>query len=272
MRIFHYTNLESLALILKNRTIRFNRLDKVDDIEEGNTESLGVRFCKYVFVSCWTENQDESIPLWKMYSGDFGGVRISMEREMFQEYTFSDLDFGALKSQGSIKTKIPPQDLINPDYWFFPVLDYNNDLFYRKVKYVDDVFQYTNNTIQLMNVFDGRGDMSLQMKPFGYYKNKRWDFQDETRFVLYALPCNPLLEGANPEISSMLMQDLLSNKQLPFTNYDMQLKDDILDNIEITLSPSASEAERIIVHALVDKYTPKAQINNSTLGKVVRLK
>ena len=48
MKIYHYTNLESLAMILKNKTIRFNRLDKVDDLEEGNTESLGICFCKYI--------------------------------------------------------------------------------------------------------------------------------------------------------------------------------------------------------------------------------
>lgn len=54
MKIYHYTNIEALALILKNQTIRFNRLDKVDDIEEGKAESWGVKFCKYVFVSCWT--------------------------------------------------------------------------------------------------------------------------------------------------------------------------------------------------------------------------
>ena len=50
MKIYHYTNIEALALILKNQTIRFNRLDKVDDIEEGNAESWGVKFCKYVSV------------------------------------------------------------------------------------------------------------------------------------------------------------------------------------------------------------------------------
>ena len=44
-------------------------------MEEGNAESLGVRFCKYVFVSCWTENPEESISLWKMYGGDFGGQK-----------------------------------------------------------------------------------------------------------------------------------------------------------------------------------------------------
>lgn len=272
MRIYHYTNLESLAMILKNKTIRFNRLDKVDDMEEGNAESLGVRFCKYVFVSCWTENPEESIPLWKMYGGDFGGIRISLEQEMFQEYFVSDLDFGGQKSQGFIITKIPKKDFSNPDFWILPIVEYSNDLFYRHIIYVDDVFQYTKDAIQITNLKDGRGDMNMQMKPFGYYKNKRWEFQDETRFVLYMLPCNPMLNGSNPEISSIVMQSLLENKSLPFTHYDMQLKDEALDKIEITLSPSASEAEKIIVHALIDKYAPKAQINDSSLGKVVRLK
>lgn len=34
MEIHHYTSIENLALILKNKTIRFTRLDKVDDSEE----------------------------------------------------------------------------------------------------------------------------------------------------------------------------------------------------------------------------------------------
>lgn len=42
MRIFHYTSIETLALILKNRTIRFSRLDKVDDPEEYDITEDGV--------------------------------------------------------------------------------------------------------------------------------------------------------------------------------------------------------------------------------------
>lgn len=109
------------------------------------------------------------------------------------------------------------------------------------------------------------------MKPFGYYKNKRWGFQKETRFVLYIFPVNILKEGANPEISSIVMQSLLNNKPLPFTYYDLHLKDNAIDNMEITLSPSASEAQKIIVQAVVDKYAPKAKIYDSSLGKLVRL-
>lgn len=35
-KIYHYTSIENLALILKNKSIRFNRLDHVDDKEEAN--------------------------------------------------------------------------------------------------------------------------------------------------------------------------------------------------------------------------------------------
>lgn len=32
MKIYHYTTIETLALIIKSRAIRFNRLDCVDDL------------------------------------------------------------------------------------------------------------------------------------------------------------------------------------------------------------------------------------------------
>ena len=182
MKIHHYTNIETLALILKYRTIRFNRLDQVDDLEEGTVESLGVRVCKYAFVSCWTEVFEENIPLWKMnctpkvlcptfgvqfkmYGGDFGGVRISMEREMFKEYLITDLNLGnGLQTIGSIITKIPKQDLENPNYIFLPIFDYNNDLFYRHIKYVDDISIYTKDAIKISNYKNGRIDMQVKLK------------------------------------------------------------------------------------------------------------
>ncbi|MDD3645394.1 MAG: hypothetical protein PHR19_07705 [Bacteroidales bacterium] len=271
MRIYHYTNLESLALILKNKTIRFNRLDRVDDYEEGNAESLGVRFSKYVFASCWTEEPEESIPLWKMYGGDFGGLRISMEHEMFKEYNLFAPDLHIQTDTGFFSSKIPAKDMNNPDFFIFPFLDYENDLFYRQIRYVDNVFEYTKDSIKIGNINGNRGDMNLEMKSFGYYKNKRWEFQKESRFVLYIFPVNILREGANPEISSIVMQRLLNNIPLPFSYYDMNLKEDAMDNMEITLSPSASEAQKIIVQTLVDKYAPRAKVFESSLGKLVRL-
>ena len=76
MLIHHYTSIESLAMILSTRKIRFNRLDRMDDLEEGRVAAQGVPLGKYTYVSCWTEEQEESIPLWNMYAGKEMGVRI----------------------------------------------------------------------------------------------------------------------------------------------------------------------------------------------------
>jgi hypothetical protein len=71
-RVFHYTSLESLALILKARTLRFTRLDRVDDVSEAQ-QLAGINFGQYFFVSCWTQETKESIPQWNMYSKEMQG-------------------------------------------------------------------------------------------------------------------------------------------------------------------------------------------------------
>lgn len=58
MKIYHYTSIDTLEKILSNRTIRFNNLNNVDDLEE----RFYSPYSKYVFVSCWTDSPVESIP------------------------------------------------------------------------------------------------------------------------------------------------------------------------------------------------------------------
>ncbi|MBT2688378.1 hypothetical protein J7I93_09305 [Bacillus sp. ISL-47] len=81
--LYHYTSIETLALILKNKTIRFSSLSRVDDIEERRTEDYGDlgRFC---FVSCWTNETEESIPLWNLYTPNMTGVRIRVPTGPFK--------------------------------------------------------------------------------------------------------------------------------------------------------------------------------------------
>lgn len=77
--LYHYTNIESLALILKNRTIRFNSLDKMDDLQETMTadvENAG----RFTYVSCWTADVKENIALWKQYTNHDTGVRIELPK------------------------------------------------------------------------------------------------------------------------------------------------------------------------------------------------
>ena len=84
MRIYHYTTIETLALILHNKTIRFSRLDTVDDPDEYGFEKDAHNPAKYTYVSCWTTNNKESIPQWVMYGNQKRGVRISLDSNLFE--------------------------------------------------------------------------------------------------------------------------------------------------------------------------------------------
>lgn len=55
MKLYHYTSIETLALILKHKTIRFSRLDRVDDPDEYSFKEDGITPAHYCYVSCWTK-------------------------------------------------------------------------------------------------------------------------------------------------------------------------------------------------------------------------
>lgn len=66
--LYHYTSLDTLAMILHNRTIRFSRLDKVDDPQEqrsADSQNLG----KMKLVSCWSSSVRRAIPCGSEYAG-----------------------------------------------------------------------------------------------------------------------------------------------------------------------------------------------------------
>ena len=108
MTLYHYTSIDSLACILKNQTIRFTRLDLLDDLEE-NIQSSGVTIGSYAFASCWTDDKEESIPLWKMYTENGLGVCLTLDSDMFKDYhnpeimTLSGLSFCTKDSPLSVE-------------------------------------------------------------------------------------------------------------------------------------------------------------------------
>lgn len=273
MIIHHYTNLEALAMILSSRKLKFNRLDCVDDLEEGGIKPDGVRLGQYVFVSCWTENAEESIPLWKMYANGENGVRISIDLDMFQDFLITDISLpGGLKSQGLAISKIPQIEIERPNYFVVPIFNNNGEMFYRKIEYVDDIVDATNNIVQRTFTDDKQTNVVIALPKIGKFKHKRWAFQEETRFAITILPVNPLVLPIPNDAGTVVMKCLYDNLQLPFTYYYMSLKQSALNKMTITLNPSATEAQHILVEALCAKYAPGAIVNYSTLATNVKLR
>lgn len=270
MKIYHYTNIESLALILKCRTLLFNRLDCVDDVEEGSVSSMGINVGKYVFVSCWTESTEESIPLWKMYGGDKMGVRIGLEKDMFQKYKVDIPLIGDPIFKDHMVLGISQEELATPDYYVLPVHENSGEFFYRKIQYVDNVAEKTKNAVVITPKENGDERVYIGFGEVGRYKHNRWAFQDETRFVLTILPFNPLL--SKPEqVGTIAMDAYAQNKPINFKHFFMHLKESVLNNIEITISPNATEGQRVLIEALTKCYAPGATIKESSLGHLVRM-
>lgn len=77
MSVYHYTSLIALENIVRNKTFRLNRIDKVNDLREGSY--LGSKDdCARCFIGCFSYQERESIRQWNMYTEEDIGVRIGL--------------------------------------------------------------------------------------------------------------------------------------------------------------------------------------------------
>lgn len=284
MLIHHYTNIESLALILQSKKIRFNRLDRMDDLEEGRVEAQGIPVAKYTYVSCWTEDEEESIPLWNMYAGKDMGVRISLPQDMFKDFSMlsrlvGDEELGAKilagmpKLSPAVTLKIPASEYFEKKYLILPVHSHDFRAFYGQIFYTDNIQSYTSDACNITCHEDGTFDLEVNWNKVGTCKHKRWSFQKESRFILRIIPTEQeitLLDAA--EFTMWLINALTKGLQPTLEEYYLPLKDDIFDKMVVTLSPSIKEGQRVIVEVLLNQYAPKAKIKESRLTQLVQMK
>ncbi|WP_214652888.1 hypothetical protein, partial [Vibrio anguillarum] len=100
-----------------------------------------------------------------------------------------------------------------------------------------------------------------------FHKNKCWQFQDEYRFNLLALPA-PRQGYTKEAISNMnshaVVEVLLG--QGPVNDFiDVDLSPEALRKVTITLAPRTSYADELMVRALMEKYCPEGQLVHSSL-------
>ena len=117
--IHHYTSINTLARILKYQTIRFNRLDCVDDVSEAKFYGKS-DLIKFPFVSCWTDSNVESIPLWHMYTDKMRGVLISLEGDwMYYRLLKPDPKYKFIQ-EGTLYAPVPFERFFNDNYLILP--------------------------------------------------------------------------------------------------------------------------------------------------------
>jgi len=238
--LFHYTSIGNLCLILKSRSIRFTRLDKVNDPEEALTKDFGDASL-FTYASCWTYEKEESLPLWNIYSSDMRGVRIRLPINMFAGRKFPEY-----ATTGYPIIFVDQGIYIKRGEWGFPPLLFGPmEVYYDK----DPInkakcFTIENNTIK------------LDLMHLGLIKHEYWCFEKEYRYRLIGMP----VEG------QFTKDDLKQFCETPTNEYiDIKLDDSVISELIVQLGPKATISDDIIVRTLLKEFAPGAKLYDSSI-------
>lgn len=253
--LYHYTNLGALALILKGQSIRLNSLKNMDDLEEYKAGDLK-EFGKYCFISSWTDDQEEKLSLWNMYT-DMKGVRIKLHTLPFETYTWSyNKDGVSVDLQDSFWEK---KNVVEDCY---PV-PFENDKFVLKVEYTDDEEKIYP---KLLEYNAEKDETVIKSSLLGQYKRKEWEFQDEVRYRMIYFP----IQVGNKDNYELIKENIRKQVDLPFQHRYLKIKKQYFDEIEITMGPKMTTGECEIVKLLVEKFCPTATIKESKFKDKIR--
>lgn len=260
--LYHYTSIETLALILNNRTICFNNLLYVDDMEEAETNDLGL-FGKYVNISCWTETHEESIALWNMYTPDMHGVRIKMPVFPFKKYHYKT---GQFHFKEDVDTYINQEKLymenkgaIIPNLPILFPVEYTDD-----TNLLFPTIRTSNSPNSVQQFLEAKSladipkpiNISYSLRELGRYKRSVWSFQKEWRYLVFSSPmglrdCEPLSLEKQQEIIRRLEN---REQKAPYERFFLEIDNEAFMKMEILLGPKMTEAEKILVVALLEKH------------------
>lgn len=248
--LYHYTSVETLALVLANRTLRFTRLDGVNDPEEASASDLP-NASTLVFASCWTAQPKESLAMWRMYTPNLQGVRIKLPNNPFAgRHTPTIFDKGGAMQRidGKIEITRANDGMGIVSYY---VTGPN------KIYYTDD-HAYRNSPCLL----DEGDRWTVQLHDLGMVKNTYWAFEEEWRFKVLATFSEAILQQPSP----------LSHPALDLVRYPVQetavfvpLDETGFDGMEVVLGPCATSGQEVIVRSLLERFAPNAALRRSEI-------
>ena len=265
-RLHHYTSIETAFKILRSQTIRFSRLDQVNDPLEAYTEDFLAEASKYVFVSCWTYSPRESILHWGRYTSD-SGCRLSLHSTMFSVdgkikvfgvdtdwivgETFNDIGSTiSLKSELRIRIE---NDLLAE----VGIPEYNVSRHLYGPTYVGYSPDESNIRPRLVK------DREFSMLNIGIWKTDYWQDEMEVRFRKYA---------TDGDADTLTLNEWESEDS-PFKSYkrvldsyiDVPVDRKVMNLAEILLGPLADDVEANELKEYCRQNYPGITISNSTI-------
>ena len=197
------------------------------------------------------------------------GVRIRLEEYPFVKYNFRQ---GEYYFKNDVETYIDYAKLYDEDKT--TIAANQPQLF--KVEYTDDENLIYPTIRSVKNNFERQGNIVVnrqQSKTYsfdklGKYKRKEWSFQNEVRYIInMSLWSMKELENCQSVEQQYNLVNRLEDEKYkaPYDLFFLKLREDALLNMEIMLGPKVTESQKEIVHLIVKKYCPNAEIITSNL-------
>lgn len=247
--LYHYTSIETLALILKHSKLRFSRLDTVNDPSEAETVDLP-NASSLVFVSCWTAEKCDSIPMWRMYTPNMQGVRIELPPNPFsgrkEIYFTEDSGFWQLLDGQ------------------FDITHNNSDIGISTSLITDPnkIFYTDNPSERIITCRTTEPDKHLRLHDLGLKKSTNWEFEKEWRYKILAT-FSEIRENTGDEKAHLYRhpEKITLNEMY----LDAPLDKDVLREMNVMLSPCCTEAQGEIVNALLKQYGHRGTCMRSSI-------
>lgn len=264
--LYHYTTLDTLALILQGRKIKFNPLCNMDDKQEAMLQDP-YDIAKYIFISSWTSESKENIAMWKLYSNVHNGVRIGLKRNPFKKYIFDPWVWKKEYPHIAISVRsseliLPTRECISEE---FSLLNHAWGEVLEKVIYTDDNSLLFPKTVEI-----GPENTTFKSNGIGKYKNTYWEFQNEERYILRFAPVGLRAAKQDDNAAQMFVDGISPDVHFRDAIF-LEIDDEAFEKMEVTIAPEFTMGSRVIIESLKSTFNPNMKINESVLNGFVRL-
>lgn len=231
------------------------------------------KFGRFVYVSCWTADTVESIPLWNLYTPDMHGVRLGLPKFPFEKFHYKA---GQFHFEKDVETYINIESIYNENKVSIvaeqPMLievEYtdNKKLLFPKVK-KESCENAARKYIEAKNMSEITNmELSYSFEVLGKFKHKNWEFQKEWRYLLTSIPMG--LQESNPptfEKQQEYIRRIEDNNLVPpYQRIFLNLDETAINDLEVVFGPKMSDAEKILAISLLKQFAPNANYRDSVL-------
>lgn len=245
----HYTNVDTLEIILRDKTIKLNKLKWMNDKNEGrNLENVKTQ--EIMYSSSWTEDKslDGIDEMWEKYTKYGSGIRITTERYPFKKYDFKG-DNIKNESGNKMRTYLNPKRYIGLVDSTVIANSINKYKMLKQVVYTDDKTKY-----MLYVVEQDWNFTNVKILELGVYKEAKWKNELEWRYLITIMNrgvFNPFFKGLNMKEQIYVMGEI--NPKEIF----LDLKSSSIRKMEVIMSKNITNENRKKLYELSKQYNFK---------------